>query len=111
MKIVLQLLFLLFYVASSYVVTQERTMRSLGECLEVFTQAPSEIDSESRPYSKGLPKFGQAKPKAGSDAWFAQAVPGHRLEIVLERPAAQRICYKDLLTFESLSSRSPPLPL
>lgn len=110
MRIVSHLLFLVFYVASSYAITQERTslvIQELGHSLKASGDA--QFDSACKQLRNGYPNFSEAK-KVGSD-FPLHAV--HALDSVLEMAQVEyhpqpRSCGSLLLVWNT-PARAPPV--
>jgi hypothetical protein len=110
MSRVSQVLFALFYVASSYSVTQERTSLLVDELRHSSSHAAQTQIGEGCPQLiDGLPMYRQAKPAANVAFLIT---PGSSFEFVphsAERSFhPQTHSLKSLSTRESVSSRAPP---
>jgi hypothetical protein len=105
-----QLLFLVFYVASSYAISQER----VGLIVSELQRSSSKIDGTHLDAARGqshdtFPTYRQAKPKAASDAYFGPMELVHLLPHQSERSFhAQTFPLKSLRGIELLLSRAPP---
>lgn len=110
MKAALRLLFLLFYVASSYAITQERT----ALIVEKFQRSSSRDDGTQvkkgcKSLFDGFPKYRQAKPKASFDLYFHHTEAVHLLPHVSDRSfELQTISLKSLFSLASILFRAPP---
>ena len=106
-------LFLLFYVASSYAITQERTSLQVDQVQHSPSRTDqNQIDEDCEHRADGYPSYRQAKPKPGWDLYF------WRVESVLPLPHVsepsfhlQTLSFKSLHSLETVLSRAPPVQL
>ena len=110
MRRILQLLFLVFYVASSYAVSQERVRQVVSELQRSSsTEDGTLLDTGHNQSVNAFPIYRQAKPKAGCDAYFGPVESVHFLPHEAERSFhAQTASLKPLRSIELLLSRAPP---
>ena len=110
MRRILRLLFLVFYVASSYAVSQERVGLIVSEVQRSSSREDgTQLDTDYSQPANAFPMYRQAKPKAGSDAYFGPVESVHFLAHESERSFhTQTSPLKSLRTIEQLLSRAPP---
>jgi hypothetical protein len=106
----LSVVFVLFYMASSYAVTQERTDLIAGRVRDSASERrQSHLEERASYLVDAFPQYREAKPKAGCDLFFSRPVSLGPLPNISERcfrvddyaPA----CTTDL---EGFLSRAPP---
>ena len=110
MRRISQLLFLVFYVASSYAISQERVSQVVSDLQRSSSREDgAELDTDHNPSVHGFPIYRQAKPKAGCDAYFGPVESVHLLPHESDRSFhAQTSSLKSLRSIERLLSRAPP---
>ena len=113
MRQAFQLLFLAFYVTSSYAVTQERTALEADQVGHSSSKTDQILIDEAHKHPvDGYPNYRQAKPKAGADFFFWRVESVHLLPHVSEHVFhAQTYSFKSLDTLETVLLRAPPLQL
>ena len=113
MRRAFQFLFLLFYVGSSYAVTQERTVLEADQVQHSASKSDQTLIDESCKHpADGYPSYRQAKPKAGSDFYFSRVESIHLLPHVSEQAFhPQTYSHKSLNTLETVLLRAPPVQL
>ena len=104
------LLFLVFYVASSYAISQERVRLIVSELQHSASHADQlQLDNGCEQVRNGFPNFQRAKPKTISILCFG-------LEPLLQQPRVSEVSFhlhpttsfKSLYRGESVLSRAPP---
>jgi len=110
MREILQFLFIAFYVASSYVVSQERTALLVSELHHSASrEGQPQIDTPCDHLDGGLPNYRHAKPKP-----LAAVAVGKNQAINLLPKTSERFIQiqtyslKSLCVTESILSRAPP---
>jgi hypothetical protein len=110
MKVAFTFLFLLFYVASSYAITQERISLAV-EAVQASSSRDnkSQVDEKPDQAAKGFPNYRQAKPKTGSDLYLidTEAV-SHLPRVSTTSFEPQSVSFKSLFSLESILDRAPP---
>jgi hypothetical protein len=108
---IVQLVFLVFYLASSYAVSQERVVLVVSELQHASSRSAGvQLASCQNQITKGFPAFGQAKPKAACDAYFGPSELIHFLAHQFDRSFhTQTSPLKSLNSIERLLSRAPPV--
>jgi hypothetical protein len=111
MRRVLQFLFLVFYFASSYAISQERTALIVSELQHSSSrESATQLDAGCKQLHNSFPNFRQAKPKAGGDTSFAGAALVAFLPELCEQSFHLQIFpLKSRTTIERIPSRAPPL--
>jgi hypothetical protein len=110
MRKIVQVLFLVFYFASSYAISQEHVRLVVSELQDSASRnAEVQIDSCSNLIAYGFPAFRQAKPKTACDTYFGPRelihfLP-HQSEWTFHTCTSS---LKSLASIERLLSRAPP---
>lgn len=110
MRRVLHFLVILYYVASSYAVSQERTSLIVSELHHSSSrQAQTQIDTGCTQLHAGLPNYRHAKPKSICALEFAPVEKTYFLPQVSSRVFQfQSHSLKSLYSIESILYRGPP---
>jgi hypothetical protein len=105
-----RLAFLLFYVASSYAVGQERTRIIVRELEHSSSREDrADIDSGCERLVDSFPKYRQAKLRANSDLFFGSVGPIDLQRGLSEHSFAPQVhSLKSVESFEDALSRAPP---
>jgi hypothetical protein len=108
---IVQLAFLVFYLASSYAVSQERIALAVSELQHASSRnAGVQIGTCDNQNINSFPAYRQAKPKAACDAYFGPGELLHLLPHGSERSfRIQPSSLKSLSSFERVLSRAPPI--
>ena len=105
-----RLSFFVFYAASSYAVTKERTLLIVGELTHSVSRGfQSRIDKGCASLHSEFPHYQQAKPKTGIDLSFeySQSVNSSPLPSI-GFLKSKRCSFRPTSSFESVLSRAPP---
>ena len=110
MREILQFLFIAYYVASSYAVSQERIRFLVSELHHsACREGQPQIDTPCDHLDGGLPNYRHAKPRACAAVAIAQNQPVFSLTRTSERVVQIQTCsLKSLCVTESILSRAPP---
>jgi hypothetical protein len=109
MKAVLQLSFFVFYIASSYAVTQERTVLQVQRSQAAGNPTLEQTCHECH---FAFPHFRQAKPKHGADSFFFHTESVHLIPHVSEHTfTVQTVSFKSIASLENTHLRAPPFQL
>jgi hypothetical protein len=112
MRTILKLAFLVFYLASSYAITQERTVMIAGAVQHSSAKHDqTQVDKNSREAHDGFPNYRQAKPKTGAGINFRQTPAVFVLDVCSETLETQSVSFKALFSLECSLSRAPPVQL
>ena len=112
MKAVLQLSFIVFYLASSYAITQERTELQVERSQQAATGNSGSIDQACHECHFAFPHFRQATPKAGAVAYFSHMEAVHLIPHVATGSfPAQKVSFKSISSLENTLLRAPPIQL
>jgi len=110
LKRIFLLLFLLFYVASSYAISQERVRLIVSEIQHSSGHDDgSQVDAGCKKLRNGFPNYQRAKPKT-----ICVLYVGQNLSLQLVRHVSDRSFHPHTLSFKSLDSsksvlsRAPP---
>jgi hypothetical protein len=111
MKAVFQLAFCLFYVASSYAITQERT-EIVASTFQQSSGDETQVKQHSPRIHKGFPRYREAKPKTGAEFALLEGSLG---EVPFLIPVAlleiRESSFKSITVFDRAASRAPPVQL
>lgn len=106
----LQILFLLFYLGSSYVASQDRTTWIVKRVTRTYSKAgAAEIGEGHQQVFDHYPRYRQAKPKAGCDLHFVHHESLHLVLHITERGFQPlTVSHKSIRTLETILLRAPP---
>jgi hypothetical protein len=110
MSQILQIFFLLFYVASSYAITQERTRLIADKVQRSTAKNQQELDVSLKYLHDGFPNFREAKPKSICVVDIGNNPSRcHSLEVRERVSALHRTSLRSLSAIRRLFGRPPPL--
>ena len=106
-----QLVFLLFYIGSSYAITQERTSVQADQVRHSCPKGEhTQIHEHCKHLAHQYPNYREAKPKTGCDLYFWPRESVHLRPCVSERGFhPQTYSFKSLATLRTILLRGPPL--
>ena len=110
---VLQLVFLVSYAASANAVTQARVTLLVSELQHSNSREDRvQIQTSCKQLVDTFPKYRQAKPQTGCDAYYGRAPSALTLPYISERLCWTGDCtYRLFSTIRHVSTRAPPFQL